>query len=56
MFSYLGSFCGKLSSIKSSDLGSIAIREAIKRASLQPSNISDVIMGQVSGVYLDFTL
>lgn len=46
-FTILGSFCGKLSSFKASELGTIAIREALKRASIPPQDVSEVIMGQV---------
>lgn len=43
----LGSFCGSLSSLKASDLGSIVIKESLERASLKASHVSEVILGQV---------
>jgi len=43
----LGSFLGALSSKSASDLGAIVIKEAVRRAELQPKDISEVIMGCV---------
>jgi len=43
----LGSFQGSLSGIKSTELGSVAIREAIKRAGIDAAKIDEVIMGCV---------
>jgi len=43
----IGSFCGKLSSVKACELGSIVIQEALKRSSIDPNDVSEVIMGQV---------
>ncbi|CAD6204853.1 GSCOCG00003014001-RA-CDS [Cotesia congregata] len=42
----IGSFCGGLSALKASDLGSIVIKESLARANLKPSDVSEVIMGQ----------
>ncbi|KAH0545946.1 acetyl-CoA acetyltransferase, cytosolic [Cotesia glomerata] len=42
----IGSFCGGLSTLKASDLGSIVIKESLARANLKPSDVSEVIMGQ----------
>ncbi|KAK0085865.1 hypothetical protein PV325_004305 [Microctonus aethiopoides] len=42
----IGSFCGSLSSLKASDLGSIVIKESLARANLKPSDVSEVILGQ----------
>ncbi|KAF7989368.1 hypothetical protein HCN44_008042 [Aphidius gifuensis] len=42
----IGAFCKSLSSLKSSDLGSIVIKECLERANLKPSDVSEVIMGQ----------
>lgn len=44
---YAGSFCGSLSSLKASDLGSVVIKECLVRANLKPSEVSEVILGQV---------
>ncbi|XP_031834810.2 acetyl-CoA acetyltransferase 2 [Nomia melanderi] len=43
----IGSFCGSLSSMKASDLGSIVIKESLARANINPSEVSEVILGQV---------
>jgi len=43
----MGSFQGCLSSEKAPDLGSIAIRGAIKKANIKPEDIDDVVMGCV---------
>ncbi|KAG8229384.1 hypothetical protein J437_LFUL000905 [Ladona fulva] len=42
----IGSFCGALSSLRAHDLGAVVIKEALKRAKLEPSDVSEVIMGQ----------
>ena len=39
----MGSFQGSLSSEKAPDLGSIAIKGAIKRANIKPEDIDDVV-------------
>ncbi|XP_012346377.1 acetyl-CoA acetyltransferase, cytosolic [Apis florea] len=43
----IGSFCGSLSSLKASDLGSIVIKESLLRAHLKPVDVSEVVFGQV---------
>jgi acetyl-CoA C-acetyltransferase len=43
----LGTFQGGLSSISATELGAVVIKEAIKRAGLQPKDIDEVIMGMV---------
>ncbi|XP_011880147.1 PREDICTED: acetyl-CoA acetyltransferase, cytosolic [Vollenhovia emeryi] len=43
----IGSYCGSLSSLKSSELGSIVIKECLTRAGLKGSDVSEVIMGQI---------
>lgn len=43
----IGRFLGGLSTLSASDLGSIAIKEAVKRAGIQPNDVSGVIMGHV---------
>ena len=43
----LGSFNGCLSGVAAHDLGSTAIKEALKRAGLTGEDVSEVIMGQV---------
>lgn len=42
----IGSLCGAFMKLESHDLGSIAIQDAVQRASVEPSEISQVIMGQ----------
>ena len=43
----VGSFNGALGSVDASELGTLAIREAIARAGLEPDQVSEVIMGQI---------
>lgn len=42
----IGSFCGSLSSLKASDLGSIVIKESLAKVNVDPSDVSEVILGQ----------
>ena len=43
----VGSFMGGLSSLEASELGAIAIIEALKRANVAPADVSEVVLGQV---------
>jgi acetyl-CoA C-acetyltransferase len=43
----VGSFNGSFSEMSAADLGSIAIKEAVIRAKIKASDVSEVIMGQV---------
>ncbi len=43
----MGGFQGSLSSVPAVDLGALAIREAVARAGIQPSDVEEVIMGCV---------
>ncbi len=43
----MGSFLGKLSKIKATELGSIAIKEALKSINLPGTEIDEVLMGNV---------
>jgi acetyl-CoA C-acetyltransferase len=43
----IGKFLGGLSSLKASDLGAIAIREAMKRANIGGDDVDEVLMGHV---------
>ena len=43
----VGSFNGALSTLSASDLGKVAIEAALKRAGVEPSDVSEVIMGQI---------
>src|ERR1700676_4204994 len=43
----IGKFQGSLSDIAAPQLGAIAVREAVKRANLQPQQVDEGIMGNV---------
>jgi acetyl-CoA C-acetyltransferase len=43
----VGKFLGALKSFKATDLGAIAVREAVKRAGVNPEDVDEVIMGCV---------
>jgi acetyl-CoA C-acetyltransferase len=43
----VGKFLGALKSFKATDLGAIAVREAVKRAGVKPEDVDEVIMGCV---------
>jgi len=43
----IGRFLGGLSSLSAPELGAAVIREALKRAKIDPSTVEEVIMGQV---------
>lgn len=43
----VGKFLGALKSFKATDLGAIAVREAVKRAGVAPESVDEVIMGCV---------
>jgi len=43
----IGKFLGGLSTLKASDLGAVAIREAMKRAGVAGTHVDEVIMGHV---------
>src|SRR5687768_16923051 len=43
----IGRYLGGLSPLSAPELGAIAIREAVKRAGIDPASIEEVIMGQV---------
>ena len=45
----IGSFRGSLSSLTATQLGAIAVKEAVKRAGLKPEDVDEVIMGNVVG-------
>src|SRR5690606_19021080 len=46
----IGSFGGSLRSIHASDLGALVIREALRRANVEPERVEEVIMGCVGQV------
>ena len=43
----IGAFNGSLSSVPAHYLGEVAIREALKRAGVEPGEVSEVVLGQV---------
>jgi len=43
----IGRFQGGLSNVPATELGSVAIREAVKRAGVEPGDVEEVLMGQV---------
>ena len=43
----VGAFNGGLSSVSASHLGAVAIKEALKRAQVEPDDVDEVIMGQI---------
>src|SRR5205809_2298110 len=43
----VGKFLGALKGLKATELGAIAVREAVKRAGVQPEDVDEVIMGCV---------
>ena len=45
----VGAFSGSLSTLAASALGSVAIAEAMKRAGVEPGEVSEVILGQILG-------
>lgn len=48
---FIGSFCGSLSSLKAHELGSVVIKEVLKRANVNSNEVSEVILGQVNTTY-----
>src|SRR5690242_18237747 len=43
----MGSFLGSLASVPATRLGAVAIREALRRAAVEPSAVDEVVMGNV---------
>ena len=43
----VGAFNGGLSSVAASYLGTVAIKEALRRAAVEPADVDEVIMGQI---------
>lgn len=46
----VGSFGGSLKSMSAIDMGALVVAEAVKRAGIQPSDVDEVIIGQVGQV------
>ena len=43
----MGSFLGSLSSVEATDLGALGVKEAVRRSGVEPSDVDEVIMGNV---------
>jgi acetyl-CoA C-acetyltransferase len=43
----IGKFQGALSSLKATELGAVAVKEAVRRARIQPGDVEEVILGNV---------
>jgi acetyl-CoA C-acetyltransferase len=43
----MGGFQGSLASVTATELGAIAIKEAVQRAGIAPADVQEVIMGNV---------
>src|SRR3954453_19107486 len=48
----VGKFQGSLSDLKATELGAIVVREAVKRANLDPNQVNEGIMGSVASAGL----
>ena len=48
----IGRFQGTLSEVSAPQLGAIVVREAVKRAGVDPAHVSECIMGNVVGAGL----
>jgi acetyl-CoA C-acetyltransferase len=50
--SAMGRFQGGISSLKATELGAMAVKEAVNRAGIEPDKVTEVIMGNVIGAGL----
>ena len=46
----VGSYGGSLKDITAIDMGAMVVKEAVKRAGIQPSDVDEVVIGQVGEV------
>ena len=46
----VGSFGGSLKGVSAIDMGALVVKEAVKRAGIQPSDVDEVIIGQVGQI------
>lgn len=46
----VGSFGGSLKNVSAIDLGALVVKEAVNRAGIQPSDVNEVIVGQVGQI------
>lgn len=49
----IGSYGGSLKDVSSTDLGALAIKEAVKRAGIKPEDVDEAIIGQVGQIAED---
>lgn len=49
----VGSFGGSLKDVSAIDMGAMVVKEAVKRAGIQPSDVNEVIIGEVGEVAQD---
>ena len=49
----VGSFGGSLKGISAIDMGAMVVKEAVNRAGIQPSDVNEVIVGQVGEIAQD---
>ena len=49
----VGSFGGSLKNISAIDMGAMVVKEAVSRANIQPSDVDEVIIGQVGEIAED---
>ncbi|MCK4537732.1 MAG: acetyl-CoA C-acyltransferase, partial [Candidatus Krumholzibacteria bacterium] len=48
----MGRFQGSISPLKATELGALAVKEAVKRAGIEPGLVTEAIMGNVIGAGL----
>ena len=49
----VGSFGGSLKTVSAIDMGAMVVKEAVNRAGIQPSDVNEVIVGQVGEIAQD---
>ena len=49
----VGSFGGSLKDVSTIDMGAMVVKEAVKRAGIAPSDVDEVIIGEVGEVAQD---
>ena len=48
----VGSYGGSLKTVSAIDMGALVVAEAVKRAGIQPSDVDEVVIGQVGELSL----
>lgn len=51
LFLFKGSFNGTLANVPASDLGSVVIKEVLKRSGTNAEDVNEVIIGQVWAIF-----